>query len=337
MALVSAALFILVALPDFDPGNADFKAFHESATLLRDGWSPYLVTWRPNMNPPWFSALLWPWTWLSLPWAFVAWTALNVTIAALTVRWIHKARGIPLVPLVIGCIILPAWIAWCHGQVTWLLMFCITGAWLSRSHVAAGLWLAPAIMLKPPLALMAILLPWPVTLVAGGGSFLGTLLLVPVFGVQMWAHWLTMFGRVDWLGVPGNASLWGQAARWSTGASNGAGLDDLSSVTVGLVLAVAILLALMVRRAEGDRRWSLAFLWSLLLSPLGWLYYLPAGLGSIVASMRWSRWGVAAVALLFFPPTILHTWGYQHGWFAVGVSAMTGAAILCLWIDISRG
>jgi alpha-1,2-mannosyltransferase len=331
---------VLLSVPDFNFSDSDFRCFYLSARSWLDGTGMYSrtplidtngIACGPNLNPPWFAALLSPLTALPIGGAFAVWTALNLALVLTTIRRILIARPeVPWQALVLICFaFLPAWLSWRHGQVTWILFALITRAWLASSPVRAGLWLAPAIALKPPLALMAILLPWPIAAVAGTAAAMATVGLVIVMGVPVWAEWLLLSDSVNRLGWPTNTSLWGLAVRLEHGSVYG-GLADLSVVSLTLVLLSAVGLGAWTLRSAGDVRWTRAFLWGLLLSPLGWLHHLPEIAGPLLAAAYLPRL-VWAVPIVILPRVAYFTWIAYGGWVSVALSCLYIGVVAIAW------
>jgi hypothetical protein len=195
----------------------------------------------------------------------------------------------------------------------------------------AGLWLAPAIAAKPPLALVALALPWPITASAGIAAATGTVMIAVVTGLEPWIAWLDQSSKVDWLAAPANASLWGFVARWQAGGlSNGVSLSNLHpSVLLGSLLVIAGAWRIAFTEPSRDRRFFFAILWSLLASPLGWIYYLPLSFQAAVAS--WPRtnlaWTACALAMIPFGNRETFDPWMQPCFFAV---------IPCAWLAWTR-
>lgn len=334
LALGLGLVSLLINVRDFDLMDADFRSFYDSAAAWQSGRQVYTTTFRPNLNPPWFPILLSPLVPLGMAGAFAVWTAMNMATVMTTARLLLERRPeIPVVWLVLAFIVTPAWYAWHHGQVTWILFALVTRAWLSDRH--AGFWLAPAIILKPPLALMALLLPWRVTLTAGLTAAAGTLALVLITGPSLWLEWLGAGQSVDLIAWVSNASLVGLAVRsehWSVG---GITVGDVSWRAWALVGAVGVVLAWQTIRQTRDRRWALAGLSSVLLSPLGWIYYLPVFTGPLLSVAR-GRWLVAVFALALIPRMTLITLGKLPLIYAVPLGSIACGLAACLWCAVMR-
>src|SRR5262249_11983461 len=123
--------------------------------------------------------------------------------------------GLTVLRLALLCVALqPAVFAWALCQLTWILLWLVTRAWLNADRpVRAGAWLGVGIAIKPPLALMAVLLAWPIVLTAGSIAAAISLAAVVVTGWSPWREWWQLNHAVSWLSLRPNASLWGVAAR----------------------------------------------------------------------------------------------------------------------------
>lgn len=337
--LAACVVSATLALADTSIADSDFPSFYHSALAFRLGQPLYEFAGRPDMNPPLLAVLLLPLTWLALKPAFMIWTAIGALALSWSLRTVyrnHVALNWWLVPGL--TLLLPCWYVWRQGQLTWVLTLLVTQAWNSRgrSPLISGLWLAPAIAIKPPLALAVIWLGMPVVVTAAIGSALLAAVGLLATGVQPWLDWLGLAGQVNWLGAASNASLWGVAARVQTGHLYGVTLGDLRFASVAFVVAVSAGLARQVFRAAGDRRWVLAFLWSSFVSPLGWIYYLPLALGPILRSWKRSAALMAAIALFAMPRQGILAAAALGPIGARTAGCLCCAASLLIWLAWSR-
>lgn len=308
--LAFVALMISVAINAVNDHN-DFVAFYTTAAHWRTRGA--VATSGPlDLNPPTFSVLFSPLTFLPLGAARIAWTAIGVLALADSLRRLHGALRLPgrtTLRLTLLCLGLqPAVFAWALGQLTWVLLWLVTRAWLADTRpVRAGLWLGAAIAIKPPFALMALLLPLAILMTAGSAAVAITLLALAITGLGPWVDWLQLNRAVDWLSLRPNASLWGLAARIESTHIENVHLSDIHWYFVVAIIAIGVPLGLLIRTIEGPRRWLLAGLWSLTMSPLGWTYYLPVFIGPAAAVKPASRVALgSAIVLMLLPIPALY-------------------------------
>jgi len=336
-----AALIVGAAVGGLSIETNDFSGFYESARAWREGHPLYTGTIAaPNLNPPLFAVLLSPLTFLSPAVAYGIWTGIGALSIVASVQKISTQTMLTpqarfwLATLLIGWA--PAAVVWQEGQLTWLLLYPVTRAWLASTRLRAGLWLAPAVMLKPPLALMAILTPWPIPLITGLAGAAATLATIPLTGSQAWRDWLDQSRAVSWIGDWSNVSLWGLAARAHGGDVQGTSLYDVSPAAVAVIIVAGAVLAIEVLRRNDGVRWPMALLWSLLLSPAGWSYYLPLALGPALASWQ-DTWPTrAALALLAVPVFVLGAFRFYVAGGTVLLGSIHFVAAALLWLAWAR-
>ncbi len=330
MWAVAAGLLTTLAIYGFFayPTASDFWTFYHDGRAWWDGLPLYADTINPNLNPPTTTLLLFaPLAWLPYRVAQVVWVLLECGGLAGSL-WVLDREGygvrLPMAAMLV-LVLHGTSIALLQGQLTYVLLYPITEAWAAYRHERyrlAGWWLAPAIAIKPPLALLALLLPWRVWLPAAALAESVSVGAFIVTGSDPWRAWLHAGGSVAWLHLPFNASLWGLAARW-TGATR---LRDMPVAAVlGVLLTGAWLFWRGHQEPDRDRRYLLAVLWSVLLSPLGWSHYLPLAFAPLVAiwPTGWVWW--IAYVLLLVP-----VGGGPH-WSALPGS-ICGIAVLVSWI-----
>lgn len=351
LAYLTAALLVAPATLSIVGQSSDFHTFFRSTLAWRERL-PIPAAAFPNLNPPTFSLIFAPLTYLNETTALMVWTAIGIASIAASLVAIRRARAIPATQLfwTSGALIVsqPAITAWLLGQVTWVLLYPVTRAWLAadRSAVRSGLWLGAVIAIKPPFALFALLLPLPVMMVAAATSAGISALDVAISGWQPWRDWLVLGHQIDWYAWPINASLWVWPARWAT-VHSAAGfigswvwladhrVQFSGLPTPGVVAILLILLSCvpLVLKAKGDRRWVLAFVWSLLASPLGWIYYLPVILGPLLGSWTSNRGQRLAFILLSFP-AIWFAGLSPTAWLAPSICAISTVVAFAGWAPV---
>ncbi|HEX5216387.1 MAG TPA: glycosyltransferase 87 family protein [Vicinamibacterales bacterium] len=297
----------MLSLLAVDPASTDFHGFYASGFLLRTGraWADGASVFTPNLNPPTFNTLIAPLTLLPLHAAYYAWNAIGLVSLIASLRRLHRAHPIRAAawPWIVGAVglSLPAIQTWTQGQVGWVLLYPVTRAWLSRAEISAGLWLAPVVLIKPPLALMTLLLPVRTWLSAGLVSAAAAAVHIAVVGLPRWRVWLDTAIGAPTIREPANASLLGIAARFQFGLTGEAPVAGLSLAWWGLWVASGLAIARLAYRSDWDKRWLAASFGGVWLNPLGWAYYVVLWLGLILRHARFSWPMAAAVALLTEP------------------------------------
>lgn len=295
--------------------ESDFLMFYESGRAWLNGAPPYRDV--NSLSPPTavvsvFALIsLLPYDVAKLIWTVVGAVAVAASIdlirAELRLNRTQTARMVAVLGVTYA-----AWGVWFQGQILWLLLYPCTRSWAALRNgkeSVAGLWLVPVIALKPQFALLALVLPLRVLFVSAAGSILISAVTILVTGWAAWADWLAASNRVYWLSWADNASLWGAASRLQTGALRGGRMADLPMLLQASVVAAAVTLGFLVRQTRDvDCRFTLSVLWTVLVSPLGWVHYLPLCLGPATAS--WPRDGgsLPALVLLSMPLPLLYPW-----------------------------
>ncbi len=366
----------MVTLLDF----GDFRIFHRAAENYLAGESMYplerhtvvaggrtITMERPNLNPPHFHLLLLPLALLPVGAALAVWAAASVTSLLVCLRLIMSESGLTPSPLwaMRGAVWLLAFVGTSAvistTQVSLLLLLPVTLAWLSARRGAwtrAGVYLGLAISLK---LFLLIFLPYlllrrrvaaVVTACITALACFG--LGLAVFGVQSHREWVAFLAGVDWTWLPMNASLVGLLSRLLTVGPAFAPLATAPGLVkplwVGLAGAVGLATLIVVAKDETessvDRSFALLLLAALLISPLGWTYYLWLPLGPIVAlgSLWWGepgrtrpdraappRWLLWLAAPGFFLPTFLTLTFQPSRWATLLLGSMHSWAVLFLW------
>lgn len=335
-----SACWLAVVIPDFDLNHSDFHSFYESGAAWLAGRNPYIPTidvW-PNMNTPWSLPIFALFATMPLPLAFALWTVVGACVLALTCRDILRVTKHGSYLPVVLIALLPTWYVWHKGQITWLLTACVTQAWMRRAQWNhAGAWLIPAIVIKPPLAIMAALLPWPTAAVALTGSVLTTLWGIVGFGPELWLEWFDAGLRAHWVGLAANASVWGVASRLTTWTPFGGSMRDISAVGVLAVFITGVLAIWRTTRQTDSKRWALAAIASVLVSPLGWIYYLPLALGPVFALWPTSRWWIVAIAIWCIPRSVFVQASAGPPWLVVTFGSLTCLSAVAMFIAVDRG
>jgi alpha-1,2-mannosyltransferase len=197
-----------------------------------------------------------------------------------------------------------------NGQVSWLLMVPLTLAWIAARRNrwgAAGALLGVTMTIK---LFLLVFVPYLVmtrrwrALMAAAGTAAATLLIgLAVFGLDAYQSWTRMLGTVGWNFLALNGSVLGLLTRSfspnQTYASFASGASLVRPVWLVAAAVIGTITFIATRRTDSpeqvDRGFATVLIAALLMSPLGWLYYVCLGLGPLVAraipwyqSGRWS-------------------------------------------------
>jgi hypothetical protein len=322
----------------------DFSIFFASARSWVSGLPMYCgdceAGLRLNYNPPHFHLLLLPLTLMPAGQAFLVWTAVSALAAAATVRLALDETGLcrnrASRTLVAAAVLTSAGTAsvFMLGQVSWVVALPLALAWQRARRgrwASAGLWLGLALSVKPFLAfLVAMLLvrgrtKMVATAVGAAALWLAAGMLI--FGVPAFEAWLGLLRRgapAEHVGFFINGSWAGFVAR--------TGMPAIVSILGAILIASVTLIA--ARQDGEDRAWLLGTLGALMISPLGWVYYLPFLFAPIVAlahdqtlpGWAWRMWPV-----FVFPP-IGRDLFQSSSVMAASVGSLYWWLLLGLWI-----
>lgn len=307
------------------PGNGT------ASTLSLGGPLPCLA---PNLNPPFFMVLIAPLALLDYTHAWWAWAALSMGSLALSL-WLlagtvvrNKTSQAVLSALGMGLLMAyhPVYVNFVLGQVGTLLLLPLTLSWLAlRQGKAwqAGCWLGLAAGLKP--FLIIFLLPLLLTRRWQASAAMTLTLLCTGLvgwvwlGSDTYVHYQLVASHVTWTTSNWNGSIVGFVDRAFSGVDPTT-WPQARQLARGLGIGLSGVVVLLVcwalrpgRHAMGgdapDRRADRLFMLmvpaSVLVSPLGWLYYLPWLLICSAVLWQWTAhqphgraWRLAWVAAL---------------------------------------
>lgn len=257
-----------------------------------------------NMNPPHFHLLLLPLAILTPLWALVAWWLANIGALAFSLRAIGREVGwrwtMPRILWTTTATVLcsATGIIVITGQLSFLLMLPITLAWAAARRnrwTRAAIWLGIAVSVKPFLGLFWIYLLATRRVKAAATMALTAsacvLAGVFVFGWSTYARWLEVLSKVDWAFAPMNASIAGVLSRSLTANPIFVPLANRPSIAAPAGIALAVLVGTVSLFAFArdrsaiaiDRTFAGLVFTSLLISPLGWMYYVWLALGPVAA------------------------------------------------------
>lgn len=269
----------------------DFGAFYESGLIFTQGKSFYVGRPSENLNPPHISALLFvpltAFNWVQATGIWLITSAVLVAFTLLLLRQQFKDWPAEIWGIAAGVALAasPLQQTWRQGQIGAIWFFVTTCAWLAVKHQSktAPWWLAAGISIKPWLIVLLVLAGWRtalLTCVIGVGAIL---LSLPIVGVDNWLawQWATTLGAA-WPQIgPANLSLWS----WLVHV---AGMPAL-----WWIAAVSLVTATIYwRPAEFDAQWTCAIVVGILLSPIGWNYYLLALTGPLLSFGSRKGWPI---------------------------------------------
>ena len=360
----------------YDLHMNDFGKFYYSARAFLEGadmYGPTVATAVPfgptgtrefwNMNPPHFHLAILPLAPLPPETALAIWFAAGFFSLVLSLMLIAKELSIPWTPrnvfLATVAVLTPSstGMVVLTGQVTFLLVLPLTYAWIAARHHnwrAAGIALGLAAGIKPFLGLFwfYLLMKRQVRAAIAMGAVIVLVVLagLAVFGVDTYRSWLVVASRVDWVWSPMNASIAALLVRTFGDNPTFPPLVYAPAVVavVSPILAVIVggcTVWRMTRIPKSPAEdWAFAGLVfaALLVSPLGWMYYITLAAGPITAlSMRWrSRMsGVVRLCVLLALPGLVvpPMWtaaAGRHALSGLTLGSIYSWSVMMLWIAV---
>lgn len=270
-----------------------------------------------NLNPPHVLLAMLPLAPLDPLGVLAIWLASGLAALALSLFWALRETGtLPSADiLVLAGAPLIASVAFTSilvtGQVTLHLLPLVTWGWIAARR---GRWLQTgaavglAFSIKP---FLLVLLPWlalrgrPAAAALSLGVAAGVFAVgVLVFGTGNLAGWLTALGSIDWHDMPLNASLLSFLERafdstffYEPLVYVPEAVLPLWLIGCGVIGSTSLGIAVLDRSPEAvDRAFTLLLLAAILMSPLGWIYYLPLALPPAIGLVRELRSRRAALA-----------------------------------------
>ncbi len=345
----------------YAPVPADaFVTPPESIELARDNL-------HPNLSPPpamLFMAPLGVWPYRS---AYSVWTIASILCGLVAVvclgSTLDQGNGRVVPTLILGVLLLayfPTFVNVQLGQVALVLLLLLSIVWVSARSArdsVAGIALGLALTMKLFAALLLLyflvrrrwrLVAWSAAtlLVTTAGSFL-------VFGPASFREYLRALETVTWHASNWNASFLGFFSRILGGSENVPLVDvpvlahslsyGLSLVGIGALIWLSWPRSGELQPATFDLGFGLALTLMVLVSPLGWVYYLSLMPIVIVGAWRVSgslRWVLAVSWILSTVPTPVlqahqvndplswFTWASVYFYAALGFSL---ALALIMW------
>ena len=315
-----------------------------------------------NLNLPHTMALLRPLARLSDGAALLTWMSLGLALGLAASIASVAALGwrLRLLPALLVALYLVAWApsaaVTSTAQITFYVTAPVVAGWLAfrqRRSVAAGAWIGLAAAVKPFLLVFA-----PYFLVRRDHRALTAMLSVlgavaaiglAMYGPAAYAEWLRQLPAVTWSAHFLNASLLGVIQRL-IGRSGHATLASAPGLVAPLFAALALAVGLVTlgavrrparnaRQIDGD--WAAVLLASLLMSPLGWNYYLWLAVWPVAAVIAAVRpWRQARRADAWLVPGLagwlwwgaMTEWGQPHPLATLTAASLYFWALLSVWI-----
>jgi len=352
----------------------DFGKFYYSAKAFLEGgpmYAPNPATAIPlaelgtrqflNMNPPHFHLLILPLAFVGPLPAFVLWSLMNVVALVLSVWLIASELGLKWTwtgsawALAGGIICSATGAVVVTGQVTFVLMLFVTLAWVAARHerwLRAAAYLGVLASIKPFLAIFWIYLITTRRLKEALMMSLAALAAVGsglvVFGWSAYAEWVHTVAAVNWTWSTMNGSISGLVARTFGDGSiflpmlSAPRLVPIASALLALTIGTVSIVVLTADRSSQsvDRAFTGLLLTALLVSPLGWVYYLWLIAGPAIAlaqtfSLRPSAARDVSLVLalpgLLMPLPIVVLWREQS-WAGATIGSIYTWTILALWV-----
>jgi Glycosyltransferase family 87 len=317
--------------------DIDFHVFYASALAWRHGTDlyPAIAGALPNLNPPQFIVAFAPLTWVDEQTAIGLWLAVNLAslVAAGCIIWRELRLPVSFTPLMVAIAAAGLNIGLVfgleEGHPVGIFTLCLSAAWAADRQQR---WRTAAILVgvlasvKPFFACLLLMalcraswrpICWALGTAAGclsAGIALG--------GTIGFMRWLETGRHVSWFHHPLNASIAGLAARAGVGWEVWA----LAAVTVLFVTALAIR-----QSKDRDAEWLACGLVSLLISPLGWAYYLPLVAGPL-AAIAIRRPVILLTGLGFlWPVPFAMALAPTAPWAKITIISLTSWSLIALW------
>lgn len=285
--------------------SVDFKAFYLSSKSFEAGKLPYLYSKYENLNPPFFILLTYPLSWFSFSTALIVWQTLSIMaliaggkivlkyVPQVTSKWLF-ALGFSYAFLVNIYL----------GQVGSFVFYIVIKGYYAYKNdkiaLTGVLWgVVSAIKLFPLLLLIYCLVQKKYRL---SGYIIAIFVFASslpflIWGSAIYQDYFEGLQHAFWYGHNWNMSLIGFINRLLIHGKITPQKVDAIRVWFRLAFVVGFIIYLYLMTYKrislnAMQTWSLTLIAMLILSPLGWLYYLP---------------------LVFFPYLLLYHHAYSIG------------------------
>ena len=274
----------------------DFGVFYESALGSEVGLAAQEpLPWQdmprtPNLNPPHFNIVVFPFTRLDPVPAFAAWLLASLAMLAVSLALIGrslKLGGWAIFTLsAFAFAAVPMVSTLMSGQVGLLLLLPFTLAWIAARHgrqTSAGAWIGLCASVKPFFLVFTVYFALTRQVRAAVASLAPVVALFAVglayYGPGAYRQWIEDLSSVTWAEHYMNASVLGFVERtFSTSEWRQVPIVDRPEIVWPLWAVLCVVIAVVVlsrvrAQTEGDRGFLLVMTAALMLSPLGWTYY----------------------------------------------------------------
>jgi hypothetical protein len=357
----------------------DFGKFYYSAKFFLSGsdmYQPSPASWIPisnatnvgflNMNPPHLHLAILPLAYLSPNRALLVWFAMSGVCLATVLVLIRKEVAIRLGSRAARLGAVGAFLGFSGtgmvmvtGQLSFLMALLLTLSWLAARRGkwrTAGVYLGVLASIKP---FLLIFIPYLCmrrrrdAVVTAAVAFVGCFTLgFLIFGLAPHQEWIRTLGSVGWEWAAMNGSLAGLLHR--TLAPSPVFVPIVIAPLVRTVLwtggigVIALVTFFVSWRGESrsavDRAFTILVLGALLISPLGWIYYLWLAVGPMTAlfgvtSSRPSgtnlpTWLLRGAGLLLFVPVHATVLLQPSVAATATIASVYSWALLMLWLAI---
>lgn len=312
-----------------------------SATLSREFW---------DLNPPHFHLLIWPLSFLSLPNAFLVWTAVNAGLVGASIRvvWSELSLRVSFRTFIVATVLTlaaaPTLTWFVTGQLTGILAAIGTWIWRDmrrerwdRAGIAIGVACSLKLFFGPLFLYLALRRRWRAVAAATVALWLCFVAGALVYGVKAHREWIGALHGVQWIWAPMNASVAAPFSRIRVPLPALASGATPSPVWTGVAVAAALAVLLAglgssIRARTPDGAISILYLTCLLSSPLGWVYYHWILIGPGLAAFRHTDRRLLALPcagflvpfflLIFERPALAVTIGSMYSWSTLGLWAI---------------
>jgi hypothetical protein len=298
-----------------------------------------------NLNLPHTHLLFLPFTLVDLRLAAACWFLTGLLAVAVACHMVARETGWRPTPLWLLIFLwwMPTHVQAVTGQVAWIALPLVALAWRSARNErwgVAGVSIGVLVSFKPFLLPFVAWLAWRRHWRGVTGAMVGiagvSAVGVMVFGADAYHSWSGVTASVDWYARSLNASLWGLIFRLFTANPQFAAFE-LAPPIVRVLLCIAVAAAIIAcwracrRTANLDVQWSAVMAASLLLSPLGWVYYgvwLLPGLGN--------AWPGVVSTFFWLVPVPWIFWGQPSAWWTAVIGSAATWGLVAAFAFILR-